>query len=274
MRRRRRQDEGDDVEPRDDNAEAGPQVAGTAAVCWLNALAAMATALLYRSSARPYLNEPQSPDPETSRTIRKYIGPLIPGMVFYAFQGQIQVFLISVFGQNQSIAEVTALGRLGQLFMFLSSFNATILAPYIARAPIAQLALRYTQAISLTAVIAALLCAAAFLFPAIFLWLLGPKYHGLRIELFLSLIAASLSFINATLYTFNNARHWVYHWTGIASVTGMLIIQTILVATMDLSTTLNVMLFSIATAAYPIFIFSATAFHGYRKTVAASLTAQ
>ncbi len=241
---------------------------GAAAVCWLNALAAIATALLYRSSARPYLNEPPSPDPETTRAIRRYIAPLIPGMVFYAFQGQIQVFLISVFGQNQSIAEVTALGRLGQLFIFLGSFNGTIVAPYIARAPIAQLALRYTQAISLTVILAALLCAAAFLFPATFLWLLGPKYHGLRVELFLSLIAASLAFLSSTLYTFNNARQWVYHWTGMANIIGLILLQTALIATMNLSTTINVMRFSIATALYPIIVFVATALYGYRKNPA------
>ena len=179
--------------------------------------------------------------------------------------GQIQVFLISVFGQNQSIAEVTALGRLGQLFIFLGSFNGTIVAPYIARAPVAHLALRYTQAISLTVVIAALLCAAAFLFPSAFLWLLGPKYHGLRVELFLSLIASSLALLSGTLYTLNNARQWVYHWTGMANIIGLITLQSILIATMNLSSTLNVMRFSIVTALYPIIVFVATALYGYRR---------
>jgi hypothetical protein len=45
-----------------------------------------------------------------------YLSPIIPGIIFTAVQGQISVLLITLFGQTKSIAEVAALGRLGQLF--------------------------------------------------------------------------------------------------------------------------------------------------------------
>jgi O-antigen/teichoic acid export membrane protein len=238
-----------------------------ASLCWLNAITVLFNALLYRSSARPFLQEPEQADPETKREIRRYITPLIPGMIFYAFQGQIQIFLISFFGKTQSIAELTALGRLGQLFIFLASFNAALVVPFIAKVPAAQLGRRYLQAVGLSVVAAALACFSSFYFPSIFLWLLGPKYQGLHYELVLSLIAASLSFVASTLFSMNNARRWVYHWTGISSILGIVMIQAVLIAFMDLSNTRNVLIFSVLTACYPIFIFSATAWIGYRKTV-------
>jgi len=243
---------------------------GAAAICWLNVFSAIVTGYLYRSSAARHITMPDKPDKETNREMRKYLAPLIPGMIFYAFQGQIQVFLISVFGQNHSIAEVVALGRVSQLFIFFGSFFGTIVTPYIARVPLAQLALRYTQAIILTVVIAALLPGSAFLFPGVFLWLLGPKYHGLHLELGFSLLASSLTFISGALYTLNNARQWVYHWTGIAYILGVILIQTVLVATMNLTTTLNVIIFSIVTTAYPIIVLIVTAVYGYRKTISSS----
>ena len=235
-------------------------------ICGLNALAAMTTGFLYRSSARQYFLTHNPPDPEASRTIRRYISPLILGIVFYAFQGQVQVFLISIFGKTQSIAEVTALGRLGQLFMFLSAFNATILTPFIARVPVAQLALRYTQAILLTVTLATAVSLATYFFPAPFLWLLGPKYQTLHLELTLSVIASSLAFITGTLYAFNNARQWVFHWTGLTTIGGLLILQAIMLMLMKLDTTLYVMLFAVISAAYPILPFGATALYGYSKT--------
>lgn len=240
-------------------------VLGATAVCWFNTLAALATALIYRSHARPYLVEPSIPDPETNRAIRNYIAPLIPGIAFQAFQGQIQVLLISTFGGNQSIAEVTALGRLSQLFVFLSSFNGVIVTPYIARVPNAHLALRYFQAISLTVLVGAVLTGSAYLFPGIFLSLLGSKYHGLGAELGFSMLAASLAFINFTLYGLNNARRWIFHWTSTVNILGLIAIQAVLIATMSLTTTLNVMIFSAITGLYPILVFVMTAIYGYRK---------
>lgn len=247
-------------------------VLGATAVCWLNALSSMVTAFLYRSSARPYLSEPDGPDVATTRAIRKYIAPLVPGIVFFAFQGQIQVLLITVFGKSQSIAEVTALGRIGQLFLFLSAFNGSIVTPYIARVPFSQLAMRYSQAIMLSVAICGLLVGLTFFFPGPFLWLLGPKYDGLQLELGMSVIASSLAIINGSLYTFNGARKWVYYWSGMANILGLIAIQIALVASMDLTTTAKVIVFSIFTSLYSLIVLILTAVHGYRQEKASSQT--
>jgi hypothetical protein len=73
---------------------------------------ALVTGWLYRSAARPFFSMPAQRDPAVEREMRKYLAPLVAGMVFYALHGQIQVLLISLFGSSKSLAEVTALGRL------------------------------------------------------------------------------------------------------------------------------------------------------------------
>jgi hypothetical protein len=201
-------------------------------------------------------------DAETRREILRYVTPLIPGMVFYAFQGQIQVFLISLFGQTRSIAEVVALGRLGQVFAFLSSFVGILLAPYLARVPIHRIRARYIQASGIVVAVAGGISAAAFIFSKELLWVLGPSYAGLTDELKLSIFAASLSFVTGSLYAFNNSRKWVYHWTGITSITGLIIIQAIMGGTLNLSTTKAVLTMSVVAAGYPIIPFAATALYG------------
>src|SRR4029077_14315603 len=54
--------------------------------------------------------------------------------IFFCLQGQITVFLISIFGrQVNSVAEVGALGRLAMIFAVLIHLLANVLAPAFAR---------------------------------------------------------------------------------------------------------------------------------------------
>ena len=53
--------------------------------------------------------------------------------LFYCFQGQIGIWLISIFGQPGNVAEVGALGRLGVIFSIVNSVMANIISPSYAR---------------------------------------------------------------------------------------------------------------------------------------------
>lgn len=242
---------------------------GAVAICWINALVAFGTGVLYRSASRPYAALPPHSDRDAELEMRKYLAPLVAGMVFYAFHGQVQVFLISIFGTSRSIAEVSALGRVGHLFVFLSSFITTMLVPFIARVPPDRIALRYTQTIGVIVVIAIGMSALAFAYPGVLLVLLGPKYAGLQAEVALSVTASALGMVTVALYSFNNARKWVFHMTAVTSIGGLVVIEALMIAMMDLSSTFNVMRFSVATAVYPILPFACAAIYGCRRARAA-----
>ena len=110
----------------------------------------------------------------------------------------------------------------------------------------------------------------AFAYPRALLFLLGSKYASLQFEVGLSVMSAAVSMVGGALYAFNNARKWVFHLTAVTSIGGIIIIESVLIAVMDLSTTRNVMIFSIVSAGYPILPFGFAALQGYRRSVAES----
>jgi len=98
---------------------------------WINSLATLAQGWLYKRQSTELVIEPLTADPATNREVLDYIRPLIPSSIFFAFQGQIVIFLISWFGQARSIAEVGALGRIGQLFVMLGWMMASASITYV-----------------------------------------------------------------------------------------------------------------------------------------------
>jgi O-antigen/teichoic acid export membrane protein len=203
--------------------------------------------------------------------MRRYLAPIWAGMIFYAFHGQIQIFLISVFGSTRSVAEVTALARIGQLLVFVSAFVSTILVPVVARASRARLARVYGQSLALVFSFCAALWLSALLMPQVYLWLLGPKYEGLQHELALSVAASAAAFFSASLFAFNNARRWTGRWTATFSIVGAIIIDLAFVFGGDLSHVRGVLLLSLATNLFPVLPNGVAAWWGYRseKEVAA-----
>ena len=83
----------------------------------LSALNVLFNAIFLRKRARLYVEWPENNEPAVNREVLNYILPAIPTFIFAAFQSQIALFLINAFGQTVNVAEVAALGRLGQLFM-------------------------------------------------------------------------------------------------------------------------------------------------------------
>lgn len=237
---------------------------GAAAVCWLSTAAAATTSLLYRRAAEPYLHWPHEGAPAESREMRRYLAPLWPGMLFYAFHGQIQLFLISVFGSTRSVAEVTALGRIGQLLVFVTAFVSTILVPMVARAPRARLARAYGQSLALVFAFCSALPFSALLFPQAYLFLLGAKYAGLKEELVLSVAASAAAFFASSLYVFNNARRWTGHGTVTASIVGAIAIDLAFIRWGNLGQVRGVLLLSVATNFFPVLPFTWAAWRGLR----------
>jgi hypothetical protein len=112
---------------------------------WIGALLIAASAFFYRRLSKSFVDEQREVDAEAQRALFAYLKPLIVGLMFYAFQGQIAMLLITKFGSTLAVAQVGALGRLGQVLMVLEACNTVLFAPAIARASTKELPRRYTQ---------------------------------------------------------------------------------------------------------------------------------
>ena len=61
--------------------------------------------------------------------------PLVLPAIFYQLQGVVTVFLVSLFGTSNMMAEVGAFGRLAMALMVVDRVTSVLLFPAIARAP-------------------------------------------------------------------------------------------------------------------------------------------
>src|SRR5437588_8348137 len=126
------------------------------------------------------LTAPENADDRA--TMLGFIRRQAANAIFFCLQGQITVFLISIFSrQVSSIAEVGALGRLAMIFAVLSHLLANVFAPAFARCQEKRrLRWHYVAIVgAVTGFSLAIIAAAAFL-PHQFLVVLGTKYAHLE----------------------------------------------------------------------------------------------
>jgi O-antigen/teichoic acid export membrane protein len=152
---------------------------------FLNGAAALAigsaTLLLQHWMLRIYVNrviDPQAPENAEDRVAMKgFIRSQAANAIFFCLQGQITIFLISLFGRNVgSIAEVGALGRLAMIFAVLSHLLANVFAPAFARCQtLAKLRWQYAAIVGAVACFSLVIIGAAAFFPQQFLFVLGNK---------------------------------------------------------------------------------------------------
>jgi hypothetical protein len=214
-------------------------------MAWVGAGALMVQGLVYRKQSRALVVEPGKSDPAINQEMLSYLAPAMPWVIFTAFQGQVSLFLITWFGKTRNVAEIAALGRIGQLFLLLGMANAVVIAPYVARVPAEQLLKRYLQIAGFALLIASALCVAAFLFPQPLLWLLGPKYENLSREIGWAVAGACVGYVGSVLLVMHNARKWIYWWWSTTHIVVLLIAQIVCLFTLNLASTRDVLYFSL-----------------------------
>ena len=221
---------------------------GAALVVSVSALATATMGWAYRFQASPYIEEPKSTDPTKNHEVLHFIRPLVPATLFFAFQGQIGVFLISWFGKVDSIAEVGALGRISQIFVMLGAFNAVLVAPYIAKTPRKILLKRYLCVSFAALGFSALGTFVGFVAPQYLIWILGKNYGDLSPQLGWLILSSSIAYLTNVLFSMHSSRKWIFNWGSWAYIFSVLFTQIFMICTMDLSTTHAVILFGVFSA--------------------------
>ena len=200
---------------------AGGLTAWAAAI--IGALTILFTAEWFARQAKPLMEWPIHGDPATDKKVFNYILPAAPAIIFTAFQAQLTLFLISIFGgQTAYIAQVAALGRIGQAFAVLMTFNLMIVEPFVARLNHRRLLPTFLTLTGIACVVLSPIVYAAFTWPQVFLLLIGPQYSNLRDLLGWVILAATINYIAGLLWMMNRARKWVF-WSGSLVEIGLLI---------------------------------------------------
>jgi hypothetical protein len=195
----------------------------------------------------------------------RYVLPNLPSLIFYALQAQISIFLISLFGQTRSIAEVGALGRLTQIFVLLAGFNGVVIEPFMARLPKERVLRNYLLVLSVATAIGVVLSSLGFLEPKFILLLLGPKYAGLQKEAGWLIFGSCLGYLMSIAWTMAAARRWVYWTTSWVSIGMIIATQLIFLSFFKLNSTLDVIYFGVATSASQLAAVLFNGVYGYVK---------
>lgn len=190
--------------------------------------------------------------------------PNAPGAIFYAIQGQITLMLITVFGHNaSSVADVGALSRLAQILVFFSQMNPILVEPFFSRLPASRLKRTYLLSVTVVTIGAVLFTLTGFAFPAFYLWILGPHYSQLRIEVGLVILGSAIRYVNGFMWVIHSSRRFVYWWNNITNIVLTLLVQAVFLWKFDLSSVRSVLIFNIASALVGTFVTIACGIYGF-----------
>ncbi len=149
-------------------------------------------------------------DPDMRSEIVSVLRKGAPHSLYYCFQGQVTVWLISVFGNSENVANVGALGRLAVVFAVLSSVTVEVVLPAFSRVQsLGQLRRRYLQIVLGYFAFSVLLVGVVAAFPQQVLSVLGSQYSNLHSEGILMAACAVASTMAGLLWATNAARAWI-----------------------------------------------------------------
>jgi len=142
---------------------------------------------------------------------------LMPTAIFYCIQGQLAVWMISVFGNTRNIAEVGALSRLGVIYAIIGAVMGSIILPGFSRCQEPrELRRKYFQILSSFILFGVVIVAFSMLFPKACLWILGSRYSHLQHELVWMALSTALSAVVGAMWSLNSAKAWIeYCWIDI-----------------------------------------------------------
>jgi O-antigen/teichoic acid export membrane protein len=184
------------------------------------------------------------PDKEYRRDILAIVKRQAPLTIYFCLQGQIGIWLISIFGNVQRVAEVGALGRIGMIFAILISTTSALVVPRFARCqdPV-TLRRRYAQILFGFAGLVGCGTLFSWLLPGSLLWLLGAKYNQLGSLVWLAVLATGTGSLAGLLYSLNVNKGWIPPAAIVIPVE--ILTQVILCFSFDLSSVRGVLLIGV-----------------------------
>lgn len=152
----------------------------------------------------------QQPDPAIRKEILKLVKRILPTSIYYCVSGQLTIWLISVFGNTTSLAQLGALGRLSVILTIFSAIIGTLIVPRFAKLAIDKYLLftRFFQIMGLLMALLSIIVLVVYLFPTPILWLLGNAYEGLAFELVLSIISSCIGLLGGIVFSLYSSRGW------------------------------------------------------------------
>ena len=211
---------------------------------FISTIASACRTILLRRVANQEIDVKVEKNLDYQKNILTIVKNFIPNSIFYTFQGQISILLISIFGNNQNIAEIGALSRFSMIFALVTPIMSSIAFPAFSRCQNQSLLkLRYWQIVLANILFGIVLIGISYFFSDQILWILGTKYSGLSSEFTLVVLLGTVGHIGGVMWGLCCAKGWIKNmWLEIPI---KLSVQIILLLFMNLSNIKEVILFGI-----------------------------
>jgi hypothetical protein len=220
---------------------------------------------MLRTYAKTVVDLSAHENAEDRREMIRLIKHLAANAIFFCLQGQITIFLISIFAKRaNSIAEVGALGRLALIFAVITNLLTNVFVPAFARCQ-SERKLRWLYAAIVGGVTAfsVLVVAGAAIFPDQFLFVLGNNYSHLHREVLLMAGGTVLAALAGTLWALNASKAWVAgSWLYIPLT---LCTQVALIPFIDFSSVRSVLTFNMISVIPSLLLNIGLSYRGFRS---------
>jgi O-antigen/teichoic acid export membrane protein len=245
---------------------------GALAMSKLNALLAVMVgvlgnwlqAIFFRRWAYQHADPQANLNTDQRRELIGFSIQWLPNVIFFCFQGQVTLVILSLFGSSTNIADLTALSRLTMLFTVFSAITTTLFAPRFARCQDrVTLKSLYLTLVGASLLMLLPLFLLVWLWPEPFLWLLGGQYHGLARECVWVVGAGSIAQLGTIMWSLNSSKGWI-GWQSVGYIPAILTAQVSAALYLDLSQFQHVLLFNLGTVAAPLPMYLLDAWRGLR----------
>ena len=201
-----------------------------------------------------YAMPAQKPDQTVRKNILVLVKRHLPSAIYYCLSGQITIWLISFFGTTSSVAQIGALSRIAMLLGILSILFGTLILPRFARMiPDVNLLLSsFLRILAGLIVVNCLIVGLVWMFSTQILWILGPSYQNLELEVVLLMIGSCLNMIAEATSGLYMSRGWVIHPVILISMNVATIVCG--VTLINVTTLQGVLMFNIFVSAINVFI--------------------
>ena len=153
----------------------------------------------------------QKPDSVVQTEVLSIVKRQMPESIYYCLSGQINIWLISIFGTTAALASLGALGRFNMIInLFLVVFS-TLIIPRFARLSNDKRNLRNKALYIILGLVVLCFCiiSIVFVFSNQFLWILGKGYFGLNKEFILIIISGCILMFHSVFFSINSAKGWI-----------------------------------------------------------------
>jgi O-antigen/teichoic acid export membrane protein len=153
----------------------------------------------------------QEPDAEERKKILKIVRKMLPDVIYYAFSGQITMWIISFFGKSSAVAYIGALSRISVILAIFSTLTSVLIVPRFAKLTAQKIIIlkRYSQILILYALLMVFIIGFVCLFSEQILWIFGENYLELQFELILTIVNSCILGFSGIAFALSQSKGWV-----------------------------------------------------------------